>query len=699
MATFLIGFENATFPSDLSGTKLALAGRITEAEVEAIGGVPVRMPFGELYTALQFGVIDGIAVRGRADRDAVLKQLGGEGVYALVDGTDGDMADIPTANSDDLTGSKAQDVVHLLRGSDTYHARGGNDRVWGDGGNDVIYGGSGADRLWGGAGRDRLFGDGGRDTLIGGSGTDRLNGAGGNDVLEGGKGGDRLAGDAGRDRLFGDAGRDKLFGDGGSDRLTGGAGKDLLDGGRGHDMMTGGRGADIFVFNTVGAKNQDTITDFRKGVDIIRLDDADYSIGKSDGNVVLRFGGGESLTLEGLNSKKGLKASIDAPDVEPEPEPEVPAGEIKLGVLLGFTGPIESLTDTMAVAAERAMAEVSESGLLLGGLTVTSARADSSCIDVAAATRSAEFLIDTIGVAGIVGPACSGATSAVAQNVAVPSDMVVVSPAASLPDLASIEDDGLFFRMAVSDDREGEIMSAVLRDQGVKRVAVTYTDNSYGEGLADNFVAAFEAAGGKVTISAEHQNGKMDYSSEIAALDSAGGQRLVVIGYPDQGAAEIVQASLDAGAFDTFHFSEAMLGDRLVSRFGSELAGSTSQVEIASPKGARLFNGVAGTAFDPDAAYAQESYDATAVILLAMQAAGSADPAVYKDYMDDVANGDGTKIFAGELGKGLRILKRGGEIDYVGASGVEFDAIGDTIGTYREIAFRNGQIETDDFIL
>ena len=57
MAIFLIGFQNATFPSDLSGTKLALAGRITEAEVEAIGGVPVRMPFGERYAALQAGML------------------------------------------------------------------------------------------------------------------------------------------------------------------------------------------------------------------------------------------------------------------------------------------------------------------------------------------------------------------------------------------------------------------------------------------------------------------------------------------------------------------------------------------------------------------------------------------------------------------------------------------------------------------
>ena len=35
------------------------------------------------------------------------------------------------------------------------------------------------------------------------------------------------------------------------------------------------------------------------------------------------------------------------------------ADEVKLGVILGFTGPIESLTPDMAAGAEMAMAEVS----------------------------------------------------------------------------------------------------------------------------------------------------------------------------------------------------------------------------------------------------------------------------------------------------------------------------------------------------
>ena len=41
--------------------------------------------------------------------------------------------------------------------------------------------------------------------------------------------------------------------------------------------------------------------------------------------------------------------------------------EIKMGVILGFTGPIESLTPAMAASAELAFKEASDSGSLLGG--------------------------------------------------------------------------------------------------------------------------------------------------------------------------------------------------------------------------------------------------------------------------------------------------------------------------------------------
>ena len=163
--------------------------------------------------------------------------------------------------------------------------------------------------------------------------------------------------------------------------------------------------------------------------------------------------------------------------------------EVTIGVFLGFTGPIESMVAEMGPGAEFAISEVNESGALLDSAKVTAIRADTTCIDSGAAQAAIERLITADGVDGVVGGDCSGVTGAALMNVALPNGMVMVSPSATSPGLShnNNEDKGLFFRTAPSDARQGVVMTEVLMDQGIKSVAVTYTNNDYGKGLADAF--------------------------------------------------------------------------------------------------------------------------------------------------------------------------------------------------------------------
>jgi branched-chain amino acid transport system substrate-binding protein len=377
--------------------------------------------------------------------------------------------------------------------------------------------------------------------------------------------------------------------------------------------------------------------------------------------------------------------------------PALAQENIKLGIILGFTGPLESLTQQMAQGAETAIAEVNASGLLLGGATVEPVRGDSTCIDAGAATAVAERLITSDGVRGIVGGDCSGVTGAILANVALPNGIVMISPSATSPALSTAEDNGLFFRTAPSDARQGVVMAEVLLEQGITEVAVTYTNNDYGKGLADAFQAAYEERGGKVTINAAHEDGKADYSAEVGALASAGGQRLVVAGYVDQGGSGIVRAALDSGAFDTFHFPDGMISQALQNNFGADINGSTGQHPGTDSEGAAIFVDIIGDETIATSPFAPEAYDAAALILLAMQAAGSSDPQVYKEYVMRVANAPGEPILPGELAKALEILANGGEVDYIGASAVELIGGGESAGNYRQIEVVDGVISTVQF--
>ena len=370
------------------------------------------------------------------------------------------------------------------------------------------------------------------------------------------------------------------------------------------------------------------------------------------------------------------------------------AEDVKLGVLFGFTGPIESLTPSMADGADLAIEEVNDSGAFLDGQQVVAVRGDTTCIDSAVAVAAAERLVTSDRVNAIVGGDCSGVTIAMLQNVAKPNGIVMISPSATSPALSTIEDDGLFFRTAPSDARQGEVVANILQEMDIQEAALTYTNNDYGKGLADSIAANVEMRGGTITMSTPHEDGKGDYSAEVAALAAVGGDILIVAGYLDQGGKGIIQAALDSGAFDQFFLPDGMIGDSLVEAIGPDLDGSIGTVPGTDSPGAARLEEMLGMAAGP---FVSESYDAAALILLAMQAAGSVDSGAFKDHVMAVANAPGEQIFPGELAKGLGILADGGDIDYVGASAVELVGAGESAGNYRQMAVEDGKLVTVRF--
>ena len=230
--------------------------------------------------------------------------------------------------------------------------------------------------------------------------------------------------------------------------------------------------------------------------------------------------------------------------------------------------------------------------------------------------------------------------------------------------------------------------------RGISTIAISYTNNDYGKGLADAFQSSYEALGGSVSLSASHEDGKADYSAEVGALAASGAEHLAVFGYIDQGGKGIIQSSLDLGAFDMFVLADGMVGDSLIENFGEAIAGTIATAPGSdSPNAAAFTEFAKGAGVDPNGPFRGESYDAAALIILAAQAAGSADRVAIQSKVLDVANAPGEQIGPGELAKALMILAEGGEVDYQGASNVELDDGGNTFGSYQEFEIRNNMFD------
>ena len=103
---------------------------------------------------------------------------------------------------------------------------------------------------------------------------------------------------------------DTISGTASNDILNGGSGNDTISGRAGNDSLTGGTGADVFVYADAGGA--DTVTDFNRAegdkidvtgvLSVLSIADIQSRASVVGGNTVINFGGGNTLTLNGVTS-------------------------------------------------------------------------------------------------------------------------------------------------------------------------------------------------------------------------------------------------------------------------------------------------------------------------------------------------------------------------------------------------------------
>jgi len=225
-------------------------------------------------------------------------------------------------------------------------------------------------------------------------------------------------------------------------------------------------------------------------------------------------------------------------------------------------------------------------------------------------------------------------------------------------------------------------------------VAVTFVNNDYGTGFAKAFEDAFKAAGGTVTLSQAHEDGKADYRPEIGALASSGADALVVLAYVDGSGGRIISQARETGDFQTFIGGDGMVGGNLTN-----VAGGDERLILTRPGGTqaggaeRFAEAARAASIDPAATYTATSYDAAFSLLLALEKTGGKREGL-SAALREVSSAPGERILPGEWDKAKALLAAGTDIDYEGASGsLEFDPAGDVPGSYDEVTIENGQIK------
>jgi branched-chain amino acid transport system substrate-binding protein len=360
----------------------------------------------------------------------------------------------------------------------------------------------------------------------------------------------------------------------------------------------------------------------------------------------------------------------EAPKPAEAPQAAAPAGvTVKIGHAAPLTGGIAHMGKDNENGVRLAVDEANAKGLTIGGQKITFEMVSED--DEGKENKGpivAQKFVDA-KVAGVVGHLNSGVTipaSAVYNTAGIP----MISGSATNPKLTE-QGFAVTFRTVGRDDQQGPAIASYLTSQYKPKTAAVIDDaTSYGEGLANEVEKALKAAGVTVLPREKGNNTQTDWKAILTKLRGKKPDA-IFYGGMDSGAGPLMKQGRELGLKAVFAFGDGACTEKM-----KELAGDASEGLICSQAGipvaaaSKSFLDAFKAKFNSDPLiYAPFTYDATNLLISAMQKADSVDPAKYLP----------------ELAK----------ISMVGASGkIEFDAKGDRKDAEMTIfTMKDGKIE------
>jgi ABC-type branched-subunit amino acid transport system substrate-binding protein len=390
------------------------------------------------------------------------------------------------------------------------------------------------------------------------------------------------------------------------------------------------------------------------------------------------------------------------------------AFQLKIGDVLPFTGDLAAyganLDRAVKIAVGLQNAALRKAGLSKK-ISVKLVGSEDGQTQAAASVEAATKLIKVNHANVIIGEMASSATIPMAQSVTIPNKVVQISPTSSAPQISDIPDNGYLWRTYPSDTLQGKVLAQAAVDafgNGAK-LNVGARNDAFGTALKQLFVTEYERLGGKIGVNISWNPTQATFDTEAGQLVSGNPAGWVIIDFPDT-FAKFAPSLVRSGKWDaskTF-MTEALRNTTVLDAIGAPVVGlrGTAASAAGGPAGASFAaywkSHVTGA--KPYTGFEGTALDAANVAFLAALQACSASPAKIKANLISVSGPPGTKVTYLQLGKAIKLLRAGKEIDYEGAfSPVDFDAKGDigsavfeiwkysgkgTIDTLKTVTFR-----------
>ncbi len=375
---------------------------------------------------------------------------------------------------------------------------------------------------------------------------------------------------------------------------------------------------------------------------------------------------------------------------------------VTVGVVMELTGPAGQFGQAGAKSVELAFRDLNEAGGP-GGCKLAAEIRDAQS-QGAVAVDVAKQLVEIKRVPAIIGGIISPVSIPILTSVTAPSGVVQISPASSSPTLTNLgregKSGGWFFRTITTDALQGVAAARYALDSGIKRLSAIHVNNDFGVNMVREFSRAYQALGGQIVSVTPYNPSQASYAPEVTRALGGNPEALYLVSYPGDGTT-IARTWISQGGVKKFLLNDGMNSAKFIADVGPQHlndAFGTSSGTTKTPSTeyfAREYPPF--SKFDAGAPAADRSYDAAAILGLAIAQAGKAESAAIRDAVRRVLDPKGTVIHAGaaEFRKALALIKEGKPIRYVGVIGpVQFDRYGDITGPFRLWRIQNGEVKT-----
>lgn len=368
-----------------------------------------------------------------------------------------------------------------------------------------------------------------------------------------------------------------------------------------------------------------------------------------------------------------------------------PSGdEIVVGMINPQSGALESFGPSLEKSVRLAFDQLNEQLKQQGVEFVLEVR--DSATNVTTARQQATELVEA-GAQAIIGAAGSANSMAVSE-VTIAKGVLQISGASSSPTISHLDDDDLVFRTISSDSFQGKVLADEIWNDGVRRVAILYLDNTYGESLADILETSFR---GEVVARAAYAEGikvSAKLGQTLSQLYSSRPEAIVLIGYAEDGAQWL--SEWQPSTFDgSWYLTDGTKSEELAAQVGAEKVEGikgTAPAVGSGPQG-EVFRQAYRERYGEDPGlYADAYYDAAMLTGMALFKASQSSSGEPRVLLREISSPPGVELGADHLTQTVLRLVAGEAIDYVGASGaLDFDDNGDVPGNVEIWRFESGE--------